>query len=147
MGKLAEKILGIDPGDLVEKIGDAFDKNFTSEEEKLEAKNKLLEKVTSLVSSLDAHRSKLLQMDLSGNWLQRSWRPLVMLSFAFIVMYTYFIQPAFFPNAVSVTEIIVPEFWQLLKIGMGGYMIGRSTEKIAKNVSENIGTGKRKNTT
>jgi hypothetical protein len=27
------------------------------------------------------------------------------------------------------------EFWELLKIGIGGYVVGRSAEKIAKSVT------------
>ena len=39
-----------------------------------------------------------------GNWLQRSWRPVLMLAFA-----------------VADTS----RFWDLLEIGLGGYIVGR----------------------
>ncbi len=68
--------------------------------------------------------------EAKGNWLQRSWRPILMLGFGFIVMYNKFFAPAFgLPNAE-----LEGEFWNLLQLGVGGYVIGRSAEKIAKDV-------------
>lgn len=63
--------------------------------------------------------------------LQRSWRPLVMLVFAFIVLYSKVIAPLFnLPIAP-----LEPQFWTLLELGLGGYVIGRSLEKIAKHTN------------
>ena len=65
--------------------------------------------------------------EAKGNWLQRSWRPILMLAFGFIVIYVKFIAPLF--------SLPVPplenEFWNLLQLGIGGYVIGRTGEKIA----------------
>ena len=133
-----KKIATSDMSDLAKNIGNAFDQNFTSQDEKLQARNSLVEQATTLVRSLQELQSKIIEIESTGNWLQRSWRPLVMLTFAFIVIYAYFIQPAFFPNAVVIFDNLDPQFWELLKIGMGGYVIGRSTEKVAKSVSENM---------
>ena len=57
-----------------------------------------------------------------------------MLSFGFIVMYNKFLAPIF-NWTIPILEL---EFWELLKIGIGGYVVGRSGEKIAKIVSEKI---------
>ena len=123
---------------LVEKVGDAFDKNFSNKEEKLEAKTKLITEINSLVSELLQAQKEIINNELSGNWLQRSWRPIVMLLFAFVVFYSYFLQPAFFPNAVNISKILPDQFWDLLTYGMSGYIIGRSAETISKNVGEAI---------
>ena len=62
------------------------------------------------------------QAEAQGNWLQRSWRPIIMLVFATIVLIgTFFDLPI-----LSDTS----RFWDLLEIGIGGYVIGRSAEKI-----------------
>lgn len=121
---------------LVDNVGNAFDKNFTSKEEKLEVKNKILSQANSFLSELVEAQKQILLTELKGNWLQRSWRPIVMLCFAFIVVYSFFIQPAFFPNAINISSTLPADFWSLLKIGLGGYVIGRSGEKIAGSVSE-----------
>jgi formate/nitrite transporter FocA (FNT family) len=55
---------------------------------------------------------------------------MVMLQFAFIIGYNHIIAPMF--SAPSLP--IVPDMWELLKLGLGGYVIGRSAEKIAQEV-------------
>jgi hypothetical protein len=54
-----------------------------------------------------------------------------MLTFGFIVIYVKFIAPLF---NLTTPELEI-EFWELLKIGIGGYVVGRSAEKISKNVT------------
>jgi hypothetical protein len=74
-------------------------------------------------------QSKNLQTEMQGNWLQRSWRPLLMLSLVFIVVNNYILLP-YFPNVF--TGLDLPDhLWELLKIGVGGYVVGRSIEKAA----------------
>jgi hypothetical protein len=79
--------------------------------------------------------------EAKGNWLQRSWRPILMLSFGFIVIYTKFISQL---APQLITPVLEPEFWSLLKLGIGGYVIGRSGEKIAATVANKITITKNK---
>lgn len=64
--------------------------------------------------------------EASGNWLQRSWRPLMMLFFAGLIGARWF---GF--DAPNMSEAEVMELWSIVKIGIGGYTIGRSVEKVA----------------
>ena len=65
-------------------------------------------------------------MEAQGNWLQKSWRPLVMLCCTFIILLGVFIPiPLLDDNS---------EFWNLLEIGLGGYIIGRSVEKVTGKI-------------
>ena len=70
----------------------------------------------------------------SEHWLTANWRPLTMLTFVIIIANNYILYPylALFWNDAPVLEI-PPDMWQLLKIGLGGYVVGRSGEKIIKN--------------
>jgi len=121
-------------GDLFNSIGNVIDNIFTSEEERLNARNHILEVLSEKGLELEKMKAEIIQSELKGNWLQRSWRPILMLSFGFIVVYSKFIAPAFqLPNAE-----LEPDFWNLLQLGIGGYVVGRSAEKIIKNISENI---------
>ena len=66
----------------------------------------------------------------SEHWLTSNWRPLLMTVFTFIVFNNYVLAPymgALF--GVSVSLDLPPEMWELLKIGVGGYIVGRSAEK------------------
>jgi len=81
-------------------------------------------------------QADVIKAEATGNWLQRSWRPVVMLCFAFIVMYNQAISLMF---SLPRTELTT-DFWGLLKIGLGGYVVGRSAEKIASttNIKERV---------
>ena len=129
--KLVEAVSG-----LVDNVGKAFDGNFANKEEILQKKSEILEKVRALQSLIIEAQKYLLALELQGNWLQRSWRPILMLCFGFIVMYAYFIQPAFLPNAVPIRNDLNDNFWELLKLGIGGYVIGRTGEKVMKLAGE-----------
>ena len=69
----------------------------------------------------------------SGAWLAQNWRPITMLTFVFIIANNYILYPylSLFWGEAPVLEI-PPDMWGLLKIGLGGYVVGRSGEKIAK---------------
>ena len=69
--------------------------------------------------------------EANGNWLQRSWRPLMMLFFASLIGARWFGYSA--PN---MTESEIMELWTIVKIGIGGYTIGRSVEKVAPSIAE-----------
>lgn len=56
------------------------------------------------------------------SWLQRSWRPITMLVFVVVILLNQF---GIFPVELS------PEIWAVLKIGIGGYVIGQSAEVVA----------------
>jgi len=66
----------------------------------------------------------------SSHKITATWRPITMLTFVAIIANNYIIYPylaLFWPDA-PVLEI-PPDMWQLLKIGLGGYVVGRSMEK------------------
>ena len=67
----------------------------------------------------------------NGNWLQRSWRPLMMLFFAGLVGARWF---GYSAPAMSEPEVL--ELWAIVKLGIGGYTIGRSVEKIAPAIAD-----------
>ena len=64
------------------------------------------------------------------SWLQRNWRPVTMMVFMFIVANNYIIAP--YAQAISGASVSLPtppDLWALIKIGLGGYVVGRSAEK------------------
>lgn len=75
-------------------------------------------------------RLKVMLAEMNGNWLQRSWRPILMLTIVAIVANNYLIYPyvSLFWTKAPVLEL--PEkLWSLMQIGLGGYVVGRSVEK------------------
>lgn len=63
--------------------------------------------------------------------LQRNWRPLTMLTFVAIIANNYILVPyaQAFGLALPMLQL-EPQMWELLQIGVGGYMVLRTTEKL-----------------
>jgi len=71
----------------------------------------------------------------SDHWVTGAWRPIVMLMFAVMIANNYIIAP--YLDAILGTSVMfdMPEqAWSLLSIGLGGYVVGRSGEKIAREI-------------
>ena len=71
----------------------------------------------------------------SDHWLTSAWRPITMLVFVAIVANNYILAPYIdlFFNAGLQLDVPAP-MWDLIKIGLGGYVVGRSAEKVAERV-------------
>lgn len=134
MSGILNKIFSTGAKDITDSIGNVLDNVITSDEERLTAKNRLTKIVSEKLVQLASFQKEVLLVELNGSKLQRSWRPIVMLAFTSVVVYSKFIAPAFgLPTAE-----LEPDFWELLKLGLGGYVVGRSLEKITEKVTENV---------
>ena len=82
---------------------------------------------------LDA-ATKVIVAEASGDsWLQRNWRPITMLTFTGLIVAHWLGYTA--PN---LSEAQILSLLGLVKIGLGGYVVGRSAEKIAKSVDFSV---------
>lgn len=106
----------------------------TSEEEKMKLRNELakiqgqaLEKVTELEKARFEAMSKVQVAEAqSSNKLTSSWRPISSLAIVAIVILASF---GLVPQPAQ-------QFYDLAQIILGGYVIGRSTEKLAAGVAQ-----------
>ena len=132
-------ILGAPIKGLVDSVGGILDNLTTSQDEKNKAKIELYKMQTSFLTQMEAAATEFAKTQASviiaeaqgESWLQRNWRPLLMLTFTAIIAWQYLFFPilsGFFPRMVQLA--IAPEMWDLLKIGVGGYIVGRSAEKM-----------------
>ena len=71
----------------------------------------------------------------SNHWVTSAWRPITMLTFVAIVANNYILAPYLdlFFEAGLVLEM-PDQLWSLIQIGLGGYVVGRSGEKIAREM-------------
>ncbi len=85
-------------------------------------------------------RLKVMLAEMSGNWLQRSWRPILMLTIIGIVANNYLLYPylALFWDEAPILDL-PKQLWSLMELGLGGYVVGRSAEKVTKAWRENGG--------
>ena len=120
-------------GSVIKPITDLIDNLTTTDGEKKQLKNELVKlqnsltiKVLDYQSKLLDTRTRLIEAEAKGqSWLQRNWRPITMITFLFLVCMDSFGVLAFRLSGQA---------WTLLQIGIGGYVIGRSGEKIVKNI-------------
>jgi hypothetical protein len=124
-------------GGIFKPAADLIDNMHTSTEEKMSMSNQL-EKIqnamTSKVLDLDAQllasKTAIITAEANGQgFLQRNWRPVTMLTFLVLVVCDSFGLLAF---------RLADEAWTLLQLGLGGYVIGRSAEKITKPIIEAV---------
>ena len=107
------------------------DELHTSTEEKLKAKGHLLDvqaaamqRVFDYEAEMLEAKSKIVHAEASSqHWLTANWRPITMLTFLTLVVGDSL---GWLPNDLR------DETFLLLEIGLGGYILGRSGEKIAK---------------
>jgi len=86
------------------------------------------------LKELDAAMSVIVAEAQSDHWVVSAWRPITMLVFVAIVANNYLLYPyiSLFWQAAPLLEL-PPDLWDLIKIGLGGYVVGRSAEKVAMN--------------
>lgn len=136
-----EKLIA-ETGEQITKIVDTvFDGTITTDNDRLTKKNQL---VGLLFNYLKSNVEPLVA-ELNGNKLQRNWRPIVALSFAFVVICANFIFPAIniWAESEKLAEFITnfnanERFWDVLEILIGGYVVGRSAEKITEVIAANV---------
>ena len=103
--------------------------------EKIKDPQKQLDALDKLEASVLSARSAVVVAEAkSDHFIVASWRPITMLVFVFIIANNYIIVPyaSTFGYIVPSLEI-PPDMWDLLKLGLTGYIVGRSVEKTAKN--------------
>lgn len=115
-----------------------IDKLIPDPAEKAKAKAKLLElEQAGQLKELEAAMSVITAEAKSEHWLTSAWRPITMLTFVAIVANNFILYPylSLFWEAAPVLDT-PDQLWNLLQIGIGGYVVGRSGEKIAKEFNK-----------
>lgn len=130
-------ILGL-VGNIFKPAVDLIDELHTSDEEKLKAKaammaleNQVTTQILDLQKAEVESAKDIIVAEAKGeSWLQRNWRPVLMMLFGVIIANNYIINPwlsALFD--INVVMDVPEHMWSLLKLGVGGYVMGRSAEK------------------
>lgn len=128
LGKLSE---------LFDPIGRLIDSLHTSDDERLKAKQALIVVQAGIITEALAYERAMVEQQAAiiqteakaEDWLTRNWRPLTMLGFVSLIVLNWF--------GVGPTEL-PPDLWDVIKIGLGGYVVGRSLEKIVPPAIEAV---------
>lgn len=129
---------------LFEPVANIIDELHTSKEEKGQIEIALTEaltgagvKILDYETKLAEAQSKIIIAEAQGqSWLQRNWRPVTMLTFVSVIAWNYIAAPLVawaFGASLPVLELPGP-LWSTIQIGLGGYIGGRSVEKITETI-------------
>ncbi len=96
------------------------------EKELIKLEEKALEYETKLMES---RRDIIVAEAKSESWLTRNWRPITMLTFTALIVADWL-----GISAPNLTPELKGKLFSIIQIGLGGYVIGRSAEKIAREI-------------
>lgn len=99
---------------------------FPDPEERAKAEAETFKQLLSHQAEIESAAAKIIQTEAaSSHWLAANWRPLTMLIFVGLITARWFGWAA--PN---LSEGEYSKLWDIVEFGLGGYVVGRSAEKI-----------------
>jgi len=123
-------ILGV----LAPILGKAIDKVFPDTEKRDMAKLKIMAELQKQSGEIEKAAAEIINTEAaSKHWLAANWRPLTMLTFVALIVARWLGW-----TADNMSEAEYLELYDLMKIGLGGYVIGRSAEKIAPSLIDKL---------
>ena len=126
-----KKVLSLITGGLIKDVGSVIDSLTTTDEERLEAKQKLQELLEKADQDAQSQITERWKLDMqSDSFLSKNIRPLVL-----IYLTVIFTVLSFFDGNIGgfqVDEAYIPIFQSLLITVYGAYFVGRTWEKSKK---------------
>ena len=111
-------------------LGKVIDKVFPDANKAQEAKAQLAEMMLNGELEELAHQAGVINAEAKGDsWLQRCWRPLVMLTFTALLV-CRLIDWA----APDLSEEVELKLFGIIQLGIGGYIASRGVEKVARTI-------------
>ena len=123
-------------GTIVEKVANIIDQ--TVEDKDLANKIKsqvqltiLSKEYENIEKELEAKRDIIVSETKSESWLTRNWRPITMLIFVGLITADWL---GF--TAPNLTPELKMKLFDIIQIGLGGYVVGRTVEKVAPSIKD-----------
>lgn len=111
---------------LIPVFGSVLDKILPDPQAAADAKIKMLELAQRGELGELTSRAEIVKTEAaSEHWLAASWRPILMLTFGGLIVARWLGW-----SAPGISEAEVLKLWDIVELGLGGYVIGRSAEKI-----------------
>ena len=126
-------------GDAVKGVTDLVGQFVEDKDKANELETAIKNKLVSLEQEVvKAQRDVIVAEANSQSFIASNWRPIMMLTFVFIIANNYILFPYVQLFGGTAIELKIPEaIWGLLKIGVGGYVVGRSGEKMVESYAKN----------
>lgn len=112
-------------------VGQIVGNLFPDPTEKAKAEAEAMRQLLAHQGEIEAAAAKIIQTEAaSTHWLAANWRPLTMITFTALIVARWMGWVA--PN-LSEAEYL--KLWSIIEFGLGGYVVGRSVEKIAPSIA------------
>jgi hypothetical protein len=107
---------------------------FPDPTERAKAEAEALRQLLEHQGEIEQAAARIIQTEAaSTHWLAANWRPLTMITFTALIVARWMGWVA--PN-LSEAEYL--KLWSIIEFGLGGYVVGRSVEKIAPSIASAI---------
>lgn len=112
-------------------VGQIVGSLFPDPTEKAKAEAEAMRQLLAHQGEIEAAAAKIIQTEAaSTHWLAANWRPLTMITFTALIVARWMGWVA--PN-LSEAEYL--KLWSIIEFGLGGYVVGRSVEKLAPAIA------------
>lgn len=112
-------------------IGQIVGSLFPDPTEKAKAEAEAMRQLLAHQSEIETAAAKIIQTEAaSTHWLAANWRPLTMLVFVGLIVARWFGWAA-----PGLQEAEYLKLWSIVEFGLGGYVVGRSVEKVAPSIA------------
>jgi ribosomal protein L18 len=113
-------------------LGKVVGNLFPDPEQQAKAQQELMVQLMQHQQQIETAAASIIQSEAaSKHWLAANWRPITMLTFLALIVARWFGWAA--PN-LDAEEYI--KLWSIVEFGLGGYVVGRSVEKIAPGIAD-----------
>ncbi len=112
-------------------VGKVVANLFPDPAERAKAEAEALRQLLEHQGEIEQAAARIIQTEAaSTHWLAANWRPLTMITFTALIVARWMGWVA--PN-LSEAEYL--KLWSIIEFGLGGYVVGRSVEKIAPSIA------------
>ena len=107
---------------------------FPDPAERAKAEADAMRQLLAHQSEIETAAAKIINTEAaSSHWLAANWRPLTMLVFVGLIVARWFGWAA-----PGLNEAEYLKLWSIVEFGLGGYVVGRSVEKVAPSIAAAI---------
>jgi hypothetical protein len=115
-------------------VGDALKRLFPDPAEAAKAQLEVQMELMKRQSELEGAAASIVKAEAeSEHFLTATWRPILMLTFGALIVARWL---GF--SAPNLAEAEVIKLWSIVELGIGGYVIGRSAEKVLPALADAV---------
>jgi len=115
-------------------LGDTLKRFFPDPEQAAKVQQEITMTLLANQATMNQAASDIVKAEAqSEHFLAACWRPILMLTFGALIVARWLGW-----SAPGISDAEVLKLWDIVQLGLGGYVIGRSVEKVAPSIAQAI---------